>query len=67
MAQNYGLDYVWPNLSDNDISNLQFIPEVQRGVSNPKKGYNEFVLYGEDQFYLLHELNEDWVTTFDLD
>ena len=37
-----------PNLSDNDIGRLQFIPQIKKGLSDPKKGYNEFVLYGDD-------------------
>ena len=33
---------------------------MSRGLSDPNKGYNEFALYGDDQYYSLPDLNQDF-------
>ena len=44
------MDAIWPDLTNNDIKNLQRVKSttLQPGVSNELKGYNEFVLFGEE-------------------
>lgn len=44
---NVGLAAVPTPLSEVDLPNFQGIGLIP-GVNNPNKGYNEFVLYGED-------------------
>ena len=48
VGQNYGVDYIWPDLTEDDIKNLQRIDENGEGISRTNKGWNEFVLYGKD-------------------
>jgi hypothetical protein len=48
MTQNYGLARMWPELTEEDLENLQrvnYSPNAPN-VALPNKGYNEFVLYG---------------------
>ena len=49
MTQNYGLARMWPDLTEEDLENLQrvnYSPNAPN-VALPNKGYNEFVLYGQ--------------------
>lgn len=60
MAQNYGLEFVWPNLTKKDIQNLQGITSIAYGQSDPNKGYNEFELYGEKTYFSLPDLRQNF-------
>ena len=60
MAQNYGLDQIWPPLTEDDVKNLQAIPNQGNGLSDPKKGYNEFVIYGQEELFWNSDLEQKY-------